>query len=408
MASFEELRARDHDSELYEQEEVSSGELDSFIQHNVVHRVHDPIEQVATELYDLHYPSELDNAESRQEYMDDIVARNRKFGRWFFARWSGVLTRYPDEADHYALRTYRNQDLITPDEQHALHNKTIVGGGLSVGSNVLSSLMQTGVGRKYILMDHDTISPTNLNRLPGATLQDVGLAKTVWLGRKMSETDPYVQQVHYDQGYKSKYNRQIASEQPDMFIEEMDDLAAKAGMRHLAQKLGRPLVMVGDVGERSVLDIERYDINEHQKPFNGRIKQEDYGKLLAKLELDSKKDSGAINDTEYEEQVSGLIVNHQLQLIRVTGIQNISPRMMRSAAKIGKEVGGLPQLGRTARAGASLADLAISEILLGRNIRGGRRVHDARKDIRAPRQDSVREDIRAIKHLIADKTSKSD
>lgn len=52
--------------------------------------------------------------------------------------------------------------------------------------------------------------------------------------------------------------------------------------------------------------------------------------------------------------------------MKIVGVRHITPRTLKSVMEIGATLGGLPQVGTTATAGATLATVAVREILPAR------------------------------------------
>lgn len=336
----------------------SESEVADFITDNKVWSVVDPYEEIVDDLYEYSYPGSLEDHQARARFTEESHQDKAGYGEWFYFPWSGNVVRYPEEDDFYNLRTSRNRNLVTHEEQQILRHTKIATFGLSVGSNIIDSLVQYGVGEEYLLADFDKLGPTNLNRIR-ATMAQVGLAKTVVVGRKISEANPYARQTHIPDGYGPAAVPVVAEFLPDVIIEEMDDLGSKLGVRLEAAKLGVPVVMAGDIGERTIIDIERYDQDATTRPFHGRLDSRVQSTLAA---------GGEVSQRDKEKS-----------LVRINGIRNLSPRLIDSAMDIGYDLGGMPQLGTTATNGGALAATAIQEILLGRRMETGSYVMNSRK-----------------------------
>src|SRR4051812_5861263 len=76
-----------------------------------------------------------------QEELDAFVAEQAggksldECGNWFYFPWSKTLIHYLPESDYLELRTARNRNLITNEEQDKFYNQTVAFAGLSVGSH---------------------------------------------------------------------------------------------------------------------------------------------------------------------------------------------------------------------------------------------------------------------------------
>ncbi len=267
---------------------------------------------------------------------------------WVHVPWLHTVIRYPAKEEHRDIRTWRNKNLITPEEQQKLLEARIAVIGLSVGSNIVDQLSQSGIGDAFLMADRDRISPSNLNRIR-ASMADIGLKKTVVAGRKLSLVDPYIEQLHLPEGYVEDETDIILEQwRPDIIFDEVDDLAVKAMIRRVAKELRIPVVMVGDIHERSVIDVERYDISSDVQPFNGKISEADYQRLLHREVA--------------PEEVIGL-------LVQLNGIENISERLFASAGD--PSLGGLPQLGSTAARGGTHAEKISRAIILDQGLESG-------------------------------------
>ena len=346
----------------------NQNELNELVRDTHAHHVVDPVEYIADDLFELHHPDRMEDTDARTEFAADVQSQGASFGHWVHYPWQDSLVRFADPIDHYDLRTYRNRNLITKSEQSKLHLSRIAAFGLSVGSNVIDRAVQSGIGHEYMLFDYDRLSPTNLNRIQ-ATMAQVGLLKTTIAGRKMSELDPYVKQQHFTTGYDSTTDDILRLHRPDVIVEEVDSLEVKARLRRIASELHIPVVMAGDVGDRSTLDIERHDIGAVQ-PFNGKLSSDEVQLLIEGI-LPADLKLGA--------------------LIKLLGADNISQTLLHSEMLKGKELAGTPQLATAAAVGGAAATVAIREILLERTIESGTHVVDIAEYVGAPASPKITE-----------------
>lgn len=327
----------------------SEADVDMEKPSSVVETLDDLVEERLEQRFGRQSVSEEERATAR----DTISLEMSETSNWVYFPWDDRVVRYPSQADHLSIRTWRNKNLVTEEEQQKLALAKVAIFGLSVGSNVAAQLAQSGIGGEFLLADADRISPSNLNRMR-ASMADVGIKKTVFVGRKMAEVDPYIKQTHLGDGYKGIATDEVLEQwSPDIIFDEVDNLSVKAMIRQTAQRLKVPVMMVGDIGERSIIDIERYD-QPGTTPFNGKLTAETYQRLLA----DNVKDPAEIMQL----------------LVQLNGMENISERLFASATN--PELGGLPQLGSTASAGAAMAERASRAILLGEELPSGTYIHN--------------------------------
>lgn len=319
-------------------------------------KVFDRVDIIAEDMFEMHYPDRKDDTEAKAQFSEDILNEGVSFGTWAHFPWSNTMVRYADRDEHQALRTFRNKNLITSEEQRMLFDARIAIAGLSVGSSVAEQMALGGVGGAVLYADTDHLSVPNLNRIASGMPQ-VGMRKIDIAAIKTSELDPYIEQTHLHEGITDASLDKLDKFKPQIVFDEVDDLRAKALLRKYASERQIPLIMASDVGEKTLLDVERYD-QSAVSPFLGRLNESHIEKILA----------GPLDEEEKKKMVK-----------KVIGIRNASSRLLASLFEIDETLGGFPQLGTTATTGGSLATVAAREILLGRGPESGRSVVSPRK-----------------------------
>jgi molybdopterin/thiamine biosynthesis adenylyltransferase len=270
------------------------------------------------------------------------------FVQWIYFSWINTLVRYLSEELYYELRTGRNKNLISEQEQNRFYYSTVVFLGLSVGSHIALTTAMTGGARRMKLVDPTIFSGSNFNRIR-VGFQNVGLNKTIVIARQIYEINPYAQIEIYPEGLNKDNAAQILQD-ADIVIEEMDNPYWKLRIRELAREKGIPVLMATDNGDGVIVDIERYDTNKNLLILNGLI-----GNLSA-------------------EQLKN-ISNQELPRIvgKIAGANLVVPRMLESVTEIGKTLYSWPQLGTAATmAGSVIAYLARRIILRDKKIKSGR------------------------------------
>lgn len=324
---------------------------------NKIVRVSDHIEAAIEELYHIANPSQIDRLDQQeyQTFREQFGDGNLdKYGMWVFYPWSGTVVHVPPKEDLRRLRGSRNRNLITDDERRALaDDKTILIVGLSVGSNAVDSLLMQGVGSRYILVDMDQLDPTNLNRIRAA-YEQVGVHKVDIVAKKISELDPYLEQVHYKDGLDESSLEEILGQyKPDIIIDEMDSLRMKVIIRQRAKSLGIPVLMATDDGDDILLDIERYDDSADTPILHGILPEEVLQSILENQRM-SRGEMGAI--------IGRYFVN----------LENVPVRMLESLMAVGQTLPSWPQLGGAAVLSGLYLAYAARKILLGQAINSGR------------------------------------
>lgn len=351
-------------------------ELKRRLQDGSITKTVDP--KVVEELFELRHPELKNDVKALKEFVREYEAKGVRTGRWFHFPWSQSLVHYLDQDSHQELRTFRNRNMITADEQRELLDKHLVVTGLSVGSSVAEQIAYGGIGGQYTYADFDDLSLANTNRIK-APMSQVGMKKLVIMGQKISELDPYIQQTHLEQGITVKSFEQLATSKPDLIFDEVDDMAAKALLRRFAAEHKIPLVMATDVGNTTVVDVERHDLGEVE-PFNHRLSRKQVDAML----------SGELSESERTKIIT-----------KLAGLSNASMRLIEST--MDQSLGGIPQLGTTASAGGVLAALTAKEILLGGDVPSGRHVLNLRKVLKFGSQTSLRDSIDIVRKFTSQK-----
>lgn len=276
---------------------------------------------------------------------------------WVFYPWLNKIVHCLNEDAFFELRTARNRNLITKEEQKKYRDIKIGVTGLSVGSNILWPLMMSG-GPKFLrIADPDTIEISNLNRL-NAPINAVGKNKTIFASQRIWETDPFIEIDCWTDGVKKENLEEFFLREPkiDIFIDEIDNLELKIFSRQIAKKNKIPVIMITNVGDKVILDIERYDIEPDCKILHGLlgdIKPEDFKTFLYKdwLRLATK----------------------------IAGEENFSERLKDSISQIGKEIAVVPQLGTTVTISGAIAAYAVRKLATSQKIKSGRYIFDIEK-----------------------------
>ncbi|HIA92023.1 TPA: hypothetical protein EYO12_02800 [Candidatus Saccharibacteria bacterium] len=289
---------------------------------------------------------------SVKEYVDkhyDGVDSWKK-GSWVYFPWNGKLIHILNKELFGEMRTIRNKDLITQDEQKQLSDIRVGCLGMSVGSNAATSIAIEGTSNKLKIADGAVISGSNLNRIRAA-VHDIGEVKSKVIARQLYEMNPYQELIIYPS--ITEKNLKSFFEDPwslDVVVDEVDDLETKIRLRIEARRRGIPVLMVTDLGDSVMLDVERFDTDENLPLFHGLAG--DIEKVLERKDMTQR---------EWLKFATSII-----------NTKNVPLRMQQSLLKIGTKLVTQPQLGVTAiRAGGVLA-YAVRMICLGQPLKTGR------------------------------------
>jgi molybdopterin/thiamine biosynthesis adenylyltransferase len=315
--------------------------------------VRDPIEHELLDWARTELPAEPAGSPVLRARMAEVIgaAGGARFacGTWCYFPWRRAVIHLLDHERFFAVRTNRNRNKITAEEQALLAQKRIGVVGLSVGAAAALVLAQEGLCGELRIADFDVIELSNLNRLRTSLLH-LGESKAHVAARELAETDPYLTVRVFPEGVtEDNLERFLLEGGPlDVLVEECDTLPMKLRVREAARAHGIPVVM--DTNDRGLLDIERFDREPERPLLHG---------LLGTFTAASARTLDATARRELFFSFFG-------------GQDQLSPRLHESMPRIGKELVSFPQLGSDVHLGAALVAHAVREILLGRLVTSGR------------------------------------
>lgn len=271
-------------------------------------------------------------------------------GEWFYFPWNKTLVHYLEEKLHFELRTARNKNLITAEEQEKFYSLKVGIAGLSVGSHAALTIAMMGGAKIMKLADPDIISGSNLNRIR-YDFTKIGQNKAEATAECIYQINPYSELYVYNSGLNDENITEFLLGPPksDLLIEETDNLEMKIKLRIFAKKYKIPIIMATDNGDNVIVDIERYDLNPHLKLFNGFIGDitlEDFKKI-------PPQDIPKI-------------------ATKIAGEKFIVPKMLESLKEVGKTLYSWPQLGDAATLSGVVLAYLTKKIALGEKTKNGK------------------------------------
>lgn len=259
-----------------------------------------------------------------------------EYGVWVYYPWSFRLVHLLDEAEFALVRTDRNRNKITAEEQAVLATKRIGVIGLSVGQSVCLTLaLERGFGELRIA-DFDTLELSNLNRIRNGT-HSMGHLKTVNVAREIAELDPFLKVTLFNEGSNRDNIERFCTEggKLDILVDECDSVDVKILCRQYAKALAIPVLM--DTSDRGLVDVERFDLEPDRPIMHGFMQ-----------DLDLSVTTRPMTDAE------------KLPfLLAMVGTETLSPRMKASLPEVGRSLVTWPQLASgVVLGGAVIADIA--------------------------------------------------
>jgi hypothetical protein len=268
-------------------------------------------------------------------------------GNWFhFTRDKKLVHFLPDEM-HQELRTARNKNIITAEEQKKFYHFTVGVAGMSVGSHPALTIAMMGGARRIKIADPDTISGSNLNRIR-YDFTKVGENKCELVEELIYKLDPYAEVHAYTKGINEENIAEFL-DGLDVLAEEVDNLEMKIRLRLEAKKRGIPVVMATDNGDNVIVDIERYDLDPKLPIFNG---------VAGDLTLEEFKAFPPMELPRLATKIAGpgIVVN----------------RMLTSLFEVGKTLYSWPQTGDAATLAGVAVAYVVKRLALGEPLKSGK------------------------------------
>ena len=173
----------------------------------------------------------------------------------------------------------RTRFLLGDDGMNKLKNAHVAVFGLGgVGGYVVEALARSGVGT-LTLVDHDTISQTNINRQILATTDTVGMDKAEAAAQRVKAIDPDITVYPRKTFYLPETADQFDFTQYDYVVDAIDTVTGKLMLVQAAQAAGTPIISsmgtgnkldptafrVGDISQTSVCPLARIIRKECKK-----------------------------------------------------------------------------------------------------------------------------------------------
>lgn len=271
-----------------------------------------------------------------------------KYGVWVYYPWNNCVVHLLDKEEFTEVRTNRNKYKITHKEQAILKTKKIGVIGMSVGQTIASVLAIESLCGEIRIADFDTLDLSNCNRIK-TSLKNLGVRKTFIAAREISEIDPFINVVCYNEGATDDNIDNFFCEDGkiDLLLEECDSINIKLLARETAKKYSIPLVM--ETNDRGMIDIERYDLDANYPFFHGLLGNVNYSQLKQ------------LN----EQQKIGYI-------LRIVGALTTSVRSKVSFLELGQSIVNFPQLASSVFLGGAICADTVRRILLDQFKSSGR------------------------------------
>lgn len=167
----------------------------------------------------------------------------------------------------------------------ALENKKVMVVGLGgVGGYVVEALTRMGIGH-FILIDHDVVSESNINRQLIATYQTIGQKKIDVMKERMLTIQPEVDVKALDMFVLPENIDSINFEGVDYIVDAIDCVTAKIALILKAKELNIPIISSMGTGNKvnpallEITDIYKTSMCPLAKVMRHELKKRDIKKL---------------------------------------------------------------------------------------------------------------------------------
>jgi hypothetical protein len=313
--------------------------------------VFDTIGLQLRELHKLRNPSSKFAEDELQQLVDEHLngEPEEQYGIWAYYPWNGTLVHLLPEDEFTEVRTNRNRNKITAEEQAALSTRIIGVIGMSVGSSIAVTMAMERICGELRIADFDTLDLSNMNRIRTG-VDCIGLPKVILVAREIAMLDPYLKVLPYPDGVTAANMEDfmVGAHKLDMLVDVCDDMVMKVLSRLNARRYGIPVVM--ETSDRGMLDIEQFQFDPERPLFHGMLPKE-----------------------YTAEELSGLSPAERFALtMQIVQFEKLSARARNSIAEIGKTLGTWPQLASSIMLGAGTCTEICRQVLLGQFRKSGR------------------------------------
>ena len=201
----------------------------------------------------------------------------------------------------------RTQMLLGTDAVEQLQKARVAVFGIGgVGGYTVEALARSGIGQ-LDLIDHDTVSLSNINRQILATHSTVGMPKVEAAKRRILDINPDCVVRTYGVFYTPETAGQFDFTQYDYIVDAIDTVTGKLALAERACAVGTPIISCMGTGNK--LDASAFEVADISKTSMcplARIMRRELGKRGIKhLKVVYSKEE-ALTPTGWEEEAAAL------------------------------------------------------------------------------------------------------
>lgn len=157
----------------------------------------------------------------------------------------------------------RTELLIKKEGIETLQNSTVAVFGVGgVGGFVIEALVRAGIGTIHIV-DHDTVSISNLNRQIIATHQTIDRKKVDVMKERILSINPYCNVKIYDDFFLQETANHFPFDEFDYIVDAVDTVTAKIKLVEISQEKKIPII--SSMGTGNKLDPTKLEVTDIYK-----------------------------------------------------------------------------------------------------------------------------------------------
>lgn len=154
----------------------------------------------------------------------------------------------------------RTEWLLGPTAMDRLRQSKVAVFGIGgVGSYVVEALARSGIGH-LVLVDHDRIELSNINRQLHATMATVGLSKVRVMRERVLSINPGAEVLVHESFFRPGDPDGLLSPDLDYVVDAIDTVPSKVGLIVRARQLG--LAVISCMGAGNKLDPTQFEVAE--------------------------------------------------------------------------------------------------------------------------------------------------
>lgn len=213
----------------------------------------------------------------------------------------------------------RTELLLGKENMQKLKDSRIAIFGIGgVGSFVAEALVRCGI-EKFILVDNDIVSVTNINRQIIATTKTIGKSKVEVMKNRILEINPDVCIETFEEFFSSNTNK-IIDETVTYVVDAIDTVSSKLVLIELANKLNIPIISSMGTGNKlnptmlEITDIYKTSVCPLAKVMRKELKKRNIKNLKVvyskeqPIKIENKTEEIKAGSISFVPSTAGLII----------------------------------------------------------------------------------------------------